>query len=66
MHCIALAFANTAVNSHRNASLRKWLVEEHMLGDMGMGHPAVDGIYPTIVNMHACIEPGLSLFGRRV
>ena len=40
------ALANSTVNSHRNASLRKWLVEEHMLGDMGMGHPAVDGIFP--------------------
>jgi hypothetical protein len=29
--------------SHRNASLRKWLVEEHMLGQKGMAHPAVDG-----------------------
>ena len=28
------------VFDHRNASLRKWLVEEHMLGPMGMGHPA--------------------------
>jgi len=31
--------------SHRNATLRKWLVEEHMLGKMGMGHPAVDGSF---------------------
>ena len=31
------------VFNHRNQSLRKWLVEEHMLGKMGMGHPAVDG-----------------------
>ena len=27
----------------RNASLGKWIVEQHMLGSMGMGHPAVDG-----------------------
>eukprot|EP01079_Euglenida_sp_SAG-EU17-18_P001068 gene1068-2637_t len=29
--------------NHRNRSLREWLVQEHMLGPMGMGHPAVDG-----------------------
>lgn len=31
------------VFNHRNQSLRKWLVEEHMLGAMGMAHPGVDG-----------------------
>jgi hypothetical protein len=31
------------VFNHRNQSLRTWLVEEHMLGKMGMAHPAVDG-----------------------
>ena len=33
----------TDVFNHRNQSLRKWLVEEHMLGKMGLAHPAVDG-----------------------
>ena len=31
------------VFDHRNASLRTWLVEEHMLGPMGLAHPSVDG-----------------------
>ena len=33
----------TDVFNHRNQSLRKWLVEEHMLGKMGLAHPAVNG-----------------------
>ncbi len=28
---------------HRNQSLRKWLVETHMMGANGMAHPAVEG-----------------------
>jgi hypothetical protein len=32
------------VFDHRNASLREWIVQEHMLGEeWGLGHPAVDG-----------------------
>ena len=41
--CSLLLRVVRTLHSHRNASLRKWLVEEHMLGEMGMGHPAVDG-----------------------
>lgn len=31
------------VFDHRNQSLREWLVTTHILGPMGLGHPAVDG-----------------------
>ena len=39
------------VFDHRNASLREWIVKEHMLGSMGLGHPAVDG-FGCIDGMH--------------
>ena len=41
--CNAGSQCCTDVFNHRNQSLRKWIVEEHMLGKMGMAHPAVDG-----------------------
>ena len=30
---------------HRNASLREWLVEEHVMGALGMGNENVTGFY---------------------
>eukprot|EP00039_Didymoeca_costata_P026535 m.16103 g.16103 ORF g.16103 m.16103 type:complete len:461 (+) comp5584_c0_seq2:76-1458(+) len=61
------------VFNHRNQSLRKWIVETHMLGKMGIGHPAVDGFliddwytkYPCtdqISKQYPC-EPGQFVYG---
>ena len=30
---------------HRNESLREWLVQEHVMGSMGMGNPNISGFY---------------------
>lgn len=30
---------------HRNESLREWLISEHVMGSLGMGHPNVSGFY---------------------
>ena len=30
---------------HRNASLRRWLVEEFILGPSALGHPGIDGLF---------------------
>ena len=30
---------------HRNASLRTWLVEEHVMGRLGMGNTNITGFY---------------------
>ena len=30
---------------HRNASLRKWLVEEYLAGPKGIGNPAISGVF---------------------
>ena len=30
---------------HRNASLREWIVQEHVMGSLGMGNPNVSGFY---------------------
>ena len=30
---------------HRNASLRKWLLDEYIGGKTGMGHPDVSGMF---------------------
>jgi hypothetical protein len=33
------------VFDHRNASLRKWLLDEYIGGKTGMGHPDVSGMF---------------------
>lgn len=38
-------FVGRVVFDHRNASLRKWLLDEYIGGKTGMGHPDVSGMF---------------------
>ena len=49
---------------HRNASLRQWLVDEHVMGAQGLGSPEIDGLFiddfwcSNIINgSHSCTDP---------
>ena len=35
----------TAGQDHTNASMRKWLIQEHILGQTGIGNPNISAIY---------------------
>ena len=57
------------MQDHRNASLRKWLVEEYFFGEQALGSPNVDGVIlddgwgatgPTEENGASVADMGLS------
>jgi len=57
------------VFDHRNASLRKWLLEEYIGGKEGIGSDAIDGIFiddtwtkagPSEIDRHCVADVGLS------
>jgi hypothetical protein len=43
--CQEILRVETAGQDHTNASMRKWLIQEHILGQTGIGNPNISAIY---------------------